>query len=553
MVKKSKEQKKTLIIFLILLPFILIRLKYLDFVPFWDGAVYFKGLLDAMRANNLDGFNLLNYNFAHHPSMFYLLYLSIGQKLSFGNHIVLNIQITLISLISIYFFYQILNFFFKNNTFENILCTFVLTLCPLFIAASININLDFPILLFFIWFLYSLIYEKKILLTISSIALVLTNFSGILIIGVSSLLFLFVSFLSKSNIRNKFKRYSILMLIPFGFLFMNYLFEYLYRGSFWEKKFINPNYNKLDNLILDYKLIFARFIEIFVMNFHWILTIFIIAYFVKYITSKKENQTKVKSEKQIYMLLMILVFISLLLVFFKYKTFTNPRYIIPSLFFTIFFFYFALKKFFKKYPKVRILIFCLVFILFIFQNFYSIDPLSKSIYGTFKIGERKLHKMVSITGEGMGIAGRDQLVYNTQFTVISDLINKVYFELSKESEDFIIVYNEKGNWFLFTQYDKNTKKRNFRKENAIIPNAISIEDLVSNKTEKTGSFKNLFYVNLPWIENLDEDLKRLTADNEVGELKFVEKGKYRLNYCEITEKAPVNFETVKIDNIKRDH
>ena len=44
----------------------------------------------------------------------------------------------------------------------------------------------------------------------------------------------------------------------------------------------------------------------------------------------------------------------------------------------------------------------------------TVDPVSRSLYGTFAVGEHRMLRMTSITGECCGY-GRDQLVYNLEF------------------------------------------------------------------------------------------------------------------------------------------
>jgi hypothetical protein len=46
----------------------------------------------------------------------------------------------------------------------------------------------------------------------------------------------------------------------------------------------------------------------------------------------------------------------------------------------------------------------------------------------------------------------------------------------------------------------------------------------------------MYYVNLPWLEHKENDIKRLADNFHVGEEQLVKNGKYSLSYFEIVPK-----------------
>ena len=531
----SITNNKNLLVLIVLIPFLLIRFKYLNFVPFWDGSLYFEGLLKAIKLNKSSGFSLENFNLYNHLSMFYLFYLSLGQLLDYGNHIILNLQITIISIISLYYFYEILNFYFPKHKFENALCTLLLSINPLFISTSINLNIDFPILLFLISFYYGFIYHKNVVLLISSFFLIFTNFSGIFLFVVSFLFILIYFIINKTEIKIKLRRTLLILIIPMCTLCVYYLQKFFILGAFWSRGWVDSNKNTLNSFVFNYNLVKARFIQIFILNFQWIATLFIIAFAIHFLFMKQNKKQSSLTKRNVYLLFMIFQFLLLLFVLFKYQTFTNPRYIIPSIFFTTFFFYYSVMRLFVKYHKIRISILIIMIILFTIQNFTSTDPISKLLYGSFKFGNNSLYKMTSITKEGMGLGGRDQLVYNAQYTIINSLVNKLYLRLNALGNDFLIVHNKDGNFFLFTKYDIDTKERTPRNENYIIPNVCTISDInliISNGEIPDNS--RIYYVNLPWITDKEEDINELKKNFNISNELFIEEDGYKLSYFKLS-------------------
>ena len=522
--------------FISIIPFLIIRLQYLDFAPIWDGAIYFNQLLNSIEYNQLNGFNIENFNVCNHISMFYFLYLSLGQILDFGNHILLNFQITLLSIVSLYYLYQIFNYFFKGHILQNILFIIMFSINPMFIATSININLDYPVLLFFICFFYGLIYQNKTVLLISSFFMMFTNFSGIYFLVVSIFFFGIIFFFAKDKLKSRIKNTILVLIIPLLSLSFFYIQKHFAKGNLISDRWIDTNRNDLISLFFEFSLVKARFVQIFILNFHWIISLVIISFMIYYLFFMKvENQKRtVLTEKNVYLFLMIFQFIFLLMIYFKYFTFTNPRYVLHSIFFTSFFFFYSIVRFLKNHRIIQITIFSFIILLFSIQNFFSLDPISKLIYETFQFGNKSLYKMVSITNEGMGIGGRDQLVYNTQYAIINKLINKLYFQLNEKDKDFMIIHNRDGNFYLFTKFSNYTKKRTYKNKNFTLPIVSSITDfnilISSGQIPDVSSF---YYINLPWISNLKDDRKLMKFNIDTSNEMYVEKDGYKLTYYRI--------------------
>jgi hypothetical protein len=84
------------------------------------------------------------------------------------------------------------------------------------------------------------------------------------------------------------------------------------------------------------------------------------------------------------------------------------------------------------WSRARSLVLACALTLILGSSFRTIDPLAKKIFGTFKFGKHDILKMTSVTGECCGL-GRDQLVYNTEFTYFYYLANDVLADIRPHS------------------------------------------------------------------------------------------------------------------------
>lgn len=141
-------------------------------------------------------------------------------------------------------------------------------------------------------------------------------------------------------------------------------------------------------------------------------------------------------------------------------------------------------------------------------------------------------RMVSITKEFAGYAGRDQIVYNSQFTVIHDLINMLYKELPVEDDTCLIV-NDDGDFNIFTPLDKQTRQRTLRtylNYESIFPNVYSIRTIRGLDTQLRPT--TAYYVNFPWMAT-EQEIHDITPYYKIGNIKKIEYGGYSISAYEL--------------------
>jgi hypothetical protein len=105
--------------------------------------------------------------------------------------------------------------------------------------------------------------------------------------------------------------------------------------------------------------------------------------------------------------------------------------------------------------------------LLVVADYRSVDPLSRAVYGTFDTGVRRMYRMSSITGEFDG-PGRDQLVYNLEFTGYHHVQNAL-FERLHPTDSTVIATARQVRWNIWSQLEVGTWRRTMRRDHVFSP------------------------------------------------------------------------------------
>lgn len=110
---------------------------------------------------------------------------------------------------------------------------------------------------------------------------------------------------------------------------------------------------------------------------------------------------------------------------------------------------------------LRRVVLSVVVLILLLTNFQTLDPISKIIFGTFKFGSHDMLLMTGITGECCGY-GRDQIVYNLEYTNIHYLVNKILKDI-KPDEKTAIAFTPWEGPYVLVRMDKGQYERTLRK------------------------------------------------------------------------------------------
>jgi len=552
-IKAGKINQKTLstckfkfnaTIFIIILFYLLLRIKFIDTAPVFDSSLYIEALLDGI--NNFD-FSIKtfinNFSFFKHNSSGYAALISISQFFEPGNIYLLNIENTLINIIAIYSFNKIICYFFdyKKYFYEICFICCIFAFNPLFFGTSLSINIDFPYMVFFTACLSAYLYKEKILFVFYSTLLVLTKETGFLlyVVFVSFLLlFIFIKnkFCFLSLIKSLFR--NIYLYIS-GFLFF---FYYLQRnGQFWghfEKRELTGNIlstlikNQTNSFWLSSYSTYSLFSMLFI-NFTWIETFFILLFVFRKVFI--DGITIIRKKNIMTTIIMTYFFYFLFNIFFK--TFPHPRYVVATVFFNTFFFLFAIKGLIKdKIIKYFILI--IILLLNILSIFKTFDPVTLALYPNFKYKNGYL--AINVQGKKW-----DSHVYNAQFAYHTKLLNNIFKKIKIKYYDKIIFFdtdeneigitNKHGFMFPSNKIDVNTFSLTRKRKYTYVPDTYFLNSKKPNYN-LLSSIDEAYYISNPWEDNETDCKNILNEIFEITDIYEVIIDKYNLRAYKLKRK-----------------
>ncbi len=103
-----------------------------------------------------------------------------------------------------------------------------------------------------------------------------------------------------------------------------------------------------------------------------------------------------------------------------------------------------------------------VCVLFGLSIWRTTDPISRSIFGTFKFGDHEMLRMTSLTGECCGY-GRDQLVYSLEFAQFHYVADKMLPALTSVPRPPTVVW-PRVDWYFLWPLDPRTGRRTLRSD-----------------------------------------------------------------------------------------
>ena len=474
--KNARKYIIFLNVWLVISIYLVFRLKFLGYVQRWDGNWYLDLFNTGLSVFQRFDFNSISWwkevwlsaNFLGHPSIAYVLWLYFGNILIGDVNTSINVVNISLSMISIYAFYNIACRFYPNRKFENFLITLLFSFNPLFLATSVSLNLDFPLLIFEVALLHALLYRKWFLVGLWGLSLLFCKETG-LVIYLLSTVFYFIFY------RKELKFTNCLYLFVPGFIWI--LSKFILGGLGWNNAGeisdashsvwrwgstcmfcfgINENNIKL------------RLSQIFIMNFGWILTIVVIIAILKLLYSlRKKIDYRFNTNTKIF-LVILFTFLgwlgaNLLLVVMPF-----PRYVVAGVFYLIFIFYVSLNYLLHNKRCAQQFLLVIILVLNIFQVVEAIDPSMSLIYGRVYLGK---HLSSPIFGF------HDGLVYNLQFVFVDGLENEVSKVLTTRR---LLGDNTTGYFFQGI--------KNFR----------SINDLYVENIKKGDEWQ---YVYVPWLSS----------------------------------------------------
>ncbi|MFI5233707.1 MAG: hypothetical protein ACHQSE_14495, partial [Gemmatimonadales bacterium] len=162
---------------------------------------------------------------------------------------------------------------------------------------------------------------------------------------------------------------------------------------------------------------------------------------------------------------------------------------------------------------------CAIAALFALSIYRSVDPVSRMAYGTFSTGDRDMYRMASITQEYAG-PGRDELVYNLQFTGYHHVQNALFRAL-QPTDSTAFATARVARWNIWSQLDEVTRDRTLREEGVIVPRYWDDVDLLASPQRP----RDVWYLDFTYRPDHDNSMASLKSlYREVGATRAVARG-----------------------------
>jgi hypothetical protein len=474
-------------------------------VPLWDGRAYYNLLARAVNSP----FSLENYYPFGHASVLYYLLVGFFVKLAPGSVVAFQLAMTFVTCLGAYGFYQLLNHYTQGtrplaDPLTKALLTFSFAVHPLILGASFNFCLDHGLMCFFLLYYWFCISKNPIAAALAGTFMVFTKEPGVLLLPIPIL-----AVLIESTARSRMRILKSMLaaaVVPLLFFGGSYVFrKYFQAGSaVWEQtsqKSLQETAAMYLNIFRWNSISITNLIHVFVLNFNWVLTVSFLAFTVLLgLRSKKRSL-----ERNDWSLLFVLAGVTWALT--RYETFTNARYVVPAVAILLLVTGIQGLRVLKSRRVQRVSAASLA-VLLLLAGFRTFDPVSIAIFGTFPFGERSLLRVTSLTKECCGL-GRDQLVYNLEYTKFHNLTSLALEKIQPSEKTFLLshplsTYFEYGH-LMIGPLNPSNYHRSLGSEESLFPK----QGFVASLVKFPDLPRRLYYLEFPIFDS-QEDLAELS-------------------------------------------
>lgn len=354
-----------------------------------DGVIYYKQLT-LIKNWNFSDFSV--FKLAGHHSELYAIILMIGEFILPNKVIGVRLIIVLLAVITILMFNYIINNLFDAKRFEKFIFVSIFAFSPFMFSMIAEVNVDYPLLCFFVWLFYFYLKYKYILQLVAGLLLCFSKETGCVIYGMYVIGLAICVFIQNKNkiLKTISDRRLLINSIP-GFVWIVYFI--LSKFQHWGATANGTNGGVYDAVGKVYKnnsfnvwggYILYRLKEIFIFNFQWVISLQILIGIVIFIFTLKKREKKT----YIKMLPVIMGGIGCVLINVLYITYTHIRYVYPVLFFQMMLLALLVFEIIKNI-KFRSVIILITFIVVLVSNFIT-DPITKKMFLTYNTGNGEI-------------------------------------------------------------------------------------------------------------------------------------------------------------------
>jgi len=429
---------------LIIVGFVALLAFHVDAIPFWDARVYFDCVATAVHKP----FDILNFRCAGHPSVMYLWAWGITQYLWPWKPAALYAVNMAVGAASIAAFDGIFRQLFpKASAVERVLAVSLYAFAPLFVVHAIVLNLDYAATALFVVFLYFLLAQRFWWAAVFAIATAFTKETGLAACALAVLAYL-IAFVLRPGLSWAQRIAQIRSCLPLALvgaaLVVYVLLVEVVRhegrgiiGAYAPISAISASSREdaIWNTNLADPSIRAFLVDIFVLNFQWLYAvIIIIAIGVSIAAVGPQHSDDGRLSRRGMFLTLSLA--GLVYVVTRYRFSNAARYVLLASPVLILAFYHSLQLV-VRHRAIRTTYLAGCAVLVLASNFRTIDPVSRSVFGTIPFGRHALLDMSSFFGN----LKLDCMVYNLEVLYLGYLYGDVAKDIRPEPGTTVLMGN----------------------------------------------------------------------------------------------------------------
>lgn len=534
---------------------LIMRLPMFTQLQRWDGGVYYAVLHEAGAAFNFTFDSVWNnFRLASHPTFSYTFFMLIGEFL-FPAKVTGVLLVTLVmTAAALVFIYRMLRgYWCRMPDFPALIFTLIISVIPLFMGTSSYVNVDYTLVLFFIFLTYAEYREQKIMMAFWTVALMLNKETGWIIVAGYYIVYLIKLWMSAKSKKIAGKiaivfSDGIVRVMVVGILVVcAYMIRQggltgWYGVGTTSSLFVSGETIAQKGLGVNAfgfypAYIFHRLAQIFVLNFMWIPTLIIIISSVIIIRKPKKKRKTIRNVSGMAGALILFVLFSIFYVaeaLSRYTVFSTVTLWLLALILL----YFVLSPMLSG--EMMMGISTVMAVILLIQNFIYIDPLSNLIFDKIPSGKGAILS----TNMNASYYG-DSLVNSYRYAYLDKLLDKMLADAEYSEEKQIVLWSgSEDQSFISTMFsyylgwDTEKEKRviiaedTLQSETAVIPlNTITMEEIQQGVELRKETI--LYF--LPYYERDEEAyLAPLRAYYQISERKEISNWGGSLAYYVLT-------------------
>jgi len=447
---------------------------FLDFVPMWDGRIYFDCLQKAVT-----GAPDASWDCAGHPTAAYMRILGLALHLAPDSYAPVVAANAVLGCVAIVAFLRLARRLLPGagHRWSTAAATFAFAVHPVFLASAVQLSPDYGVAVFTLPATLALVDGRLLASALWSLPAVFSKESGVLLQVLGALLYL-VFFVGRRPGPWRDKLHGLARAWPLALPAAAYALRLLFGGAVPQETALASSFGQvslvrqflsvsfLDNLLP------AALLSILVLNWMWLVSLPIAAQMLRatgrFVVGAAAPATS-SSPAPAADAFLTWIFAGTLFVLTRYRTFDNVRYFLPVLAPLMLV---STRSLVALVPwgRLRTGVLACTAVLLLASGFRASDPVTTRAFGTFDFGIRPMLRMTSITRECCGF-GRDQLVYNLEFAKLHYLTSDALQALPLDGTP--LACHSLANFFLVGPLDPATHRRSVRRDALPEPRWIS--------------------------------------------------------------------------------